>query len=118
MYLLGLAAGAMLASLVAVPLFPTGGGSVPLALGLWALPGGGGGLAWLPQRRYRTAPAPPARPAGRRQVKVSRHALAWQVTGSIGLQSLGYYAALSWLPTLFRDRGVSPGRGRPATCSR
>lgn len=25
----------------------------------------------------------------------------------MGLQSLGYYAALSWLPTLLRDRGVS-----------
>jgi CP family cyanate transporter-like MFS transporter len=39
---------------------------------------------------------------------VNRHLLAWQVAAFMGLQSLTYYAALSWLPTLFRDRGVSP----------
>jgi MFS transporter, CP family, cyanate transporter len=36
-----------------------------------------------------------------------RHALAWQVTLFMGLQSLSYYATLSWFPTMFRDRGVS-----------
>jgi CP family cyanate transporter-like MFS transporter len=36
-----------------------------------------------------------------------RHALAWQVTAFMGLQSLLYYAALSWFPTMFRDRGAS-----------
>jgi CP family cyanate transporter-like MFS transporter len=49
------------------------------------------------------APGPVA-PAG---VPVGRHALAWQVTAFMGLQSLTYYAALSWLPTLFQDRGMS-----------
>ena len=38
-------------------------------------------------------------------MKVWRHRLAWQVMAFFGLQSLTYYAALSWLPTLFRDRG-------------
>ena len=33
--------------------------------------------------------------------------LAWQVTAFMGLQSLLYYAAISWLPELFRDRGDS-----------
>jgi CP family cyanate transporter-like MFS transporter len=28
----------------------------------------------------------------------------------MGLQSLTYYATLSWLPTLFRDRGDDPGQ--------
>src|SRR5207247_10720977 len=37
-YLLSLAAGAILGSLLAVPLFQASGGSVPLALGIWALP--------------------------------------------------------------------------------
>ena len=36
-----------------------------------------------------------------------RYALAWQVTAFMGLQSLLYYAALSWLPTIFQDRGAS-----------
>jgi CP family cyanate transporter-like MFS transporter len=38
---------------------------------------------------------------------VHRYPLAWQVAAFMGLQSLSYYAALSWLPTLLRDRGVS-----------
>ena len=45
-------------------------------------------------------------PGGGR-VAVARHALAWQVTAFMGLQSLSYYATLSWLPTLLRDRGVT-----------
>jgi CP family cyanate transporter-like MFS transporter len=65
-------------------------------------------LAWLPQWRSRTAPAG-ARPLEqRRLLKVSRYPLAWQVMGFMGLQSLIYYATLSWLPTLFRDRGADP----------
>jgi CP family cyanate transporter-like MFS transporter len=38
---------------------------------------------------------------------VYRYALAWQVTAFMGLQSLLYYSALSWLPTIFQDRGTS-----------
>jgi CP family cyanate transporter-like MFS transporter len=41
------------------------------------------------------------------RVKVYKHALAWQVMAFMGLQSLIYYAALSWLPTIFQDRGTS-----------
>ena len=37
-----------------------------------------------------------------------RYALTWQVTAFMGLQSLLYYAALSWLPTIFQDRGATP----------
>ena len=49
-----------------------------------------------------TAPAS-ARPG----IKVYRYALTWQVTAFMGLQSLLYYAVLSWLPTIFQDRGDS-----------
>jgi len=46
--------------------------------------------------------------AGRpRPVAVYRYPLAWQVTVFMGVQSLLYYAALSWLPEILRDRGVS-----------
>jgi MFS transporter, CP family, cyanate transporter len=105
-YLLSLAAGAILGSLVAVPIFQASGGSVPLALGIWALPVAVAVLAWLPQWRFRTVPAGALPPGQRPLVKVSRHALAWQVMGFMGLQSLIYYSTLSWLPTLFRDRGA------------
>jgi CP family cyanate transporter-like MFS transporter len=45
-----------------------------------------------------------ARPA---RVAVHRYALTWHVTLFMGMQSLVYYATLSWLPTLLRDRGES-----------
>ena len=56
--------------------------------------------------------APAARPApagGRDRVRVAvhRYPLAWQVMLFMGLQSLVYYATLSWLPTILRDRGAS-----------
>jgi MFS transporter, CP family, cyanate transporter len=117
-YLLSLSAGSILSSLIAVPVYKASGGSVPLVLGLWALPAIAAAVAWFPQRGYRTMPPGPGRRgagfaaggswrgrAGRQ--RVYRHALAWQVTIFMGLQSLAFYATLSWLPTMFRDRGAS-----------
>ncbi len=113
-YLTALCVGAIIASLVSVPLYNASGGSVQLALGLWAAPAALATLLWLPQLRYR--PSRVARPArvgmaarvgAPAHVKVYRYALAWQVMAFMGLQSLLYYAALSWLPTIFQDRGTS-----------
>jgi MFS transporter, CP family, cyanate transporter len=107
-YLLMLGAGAVVASLIAVPVFKAAGNGpgwpVTLTLGLWALPALAAAVVWLPQIRYRTRPARAGRPV---RAAVHWHALAWQVAAFMGLQSLTYYASLSWLPTLFRDRGVS-----------
>jgi len=110
-YLLMLSAGAVIASLIAVPVFKAAGGSqggagwpVQLTLGLWALPAAAAAVAWLPQVRYRTQPDRAGRAA---RVAVHRHLLAWQVAAFMGLQSMVYYGTLSWLPTLFQDRGVS-----------
>ena len=127
-YLTALSVGAILSSLLSVPLYRSSGRSVPLALGVWAAPAALAVVLWLPQLRYRTvgpavpavplAPVTPAAagtgtptvaaagPASAR-IKVYRYALAWQVTAFMGLQSLLYYAALSWLPTIFQDRGSS-----------
>lgn len=125
LYLLMLSAGAIVASLLAVPVFNSAGGgttagsaAVRITLGLWAGPALLAAAAWLPQLRYRTMPddtlavagsssaaGPAARPAG--ALAMGRSALAWQVTLFMGLQSLSYYATLSWFPTMFRDRGVS-----------
>lgn len=112
-YLTALSVGAILSSLLSVPLYRSSGGSVRLALGVWAVPAALAVLLWLPQLRYRTAGAlPPASGSAASLpvtagVKVYRYALAWQVTAFMGLQSLLYYAALSWLPTILRDRGAS-----------
>ena len=104
-YLTALCVGGILASLLAVPVYNASGGSVRIALGIWAVPAALAMLLWLPQLSYRASPAPAQiKPA---HVKVYRHALAWQVMAFMGLQSLLYYAALSWLPTMFQDRGTS-----------
>jgi CP family cyanate transporter-like MFS transporter len=130
LYLLALSAGAIVASLIAVPVFQAAGGgagSVRLTVGLWAVPALLAAALWAPQLRFRTVPGPaapgpavpdaaaeaglsaePASPATRRApAALWRSALTWQVTAFMGLQSLGYYAALSWFPTLFQDRGAS-----------
>jgi MFS transporter, CP family, cyanate transporter len=59
LYLLSLSVGAILASLIAVPVFQAAGGgagSVRLTLGLWAVPALIGAAVWLPQLRFRTLP--------------------------------------------------------------
>jgi MFS transporter, CP family, cyanate transporter len=105
-YLTTMALGAMLASSVAVPLYRDSGGSAGLTLGWWALPAVAAMLVWLPQLRYRTTLPGSAAKSG---VTLYRKALAWQVTLFMGLQSLLYYSALSWLPEIFRARGDSAG---------
>ncbi len=120
-YLTALSVGAIFSSLLSVPLYQASGGSIPLSLGVWAGPAALAVLLWLPQLRYhpagRTRPAGGPAPGGVRPAladltaaprKLYRYALTWQVTAFMGLQSLLYYAALSWLPTIFQDRGSSP----------
>jgi CP family cyanate transporter-like MFS transporter len=107
LYLLALSGGAIVAAVLAVPVFNAAGGGLAaarLVLGLWAGPAVIAVFVWAPQLRYRTRPESGAR-TGVLALRAS--ALAWQVTLYMGLQSLSYYAALSWFPTMFRDRGAS-----------
>jgi MFS transporter, CP family, cyanate transporter len=114
LYLMMLTAGAVLGAAIAVPVFvaaggPASGGSglaVRVTLVMWALPALAAALIWLPQLRFRTVPAPGE---GRGVLAMGKFALAWQVMAFMGLQSLSYYAALSWFPTMFRDNGISAG---------
>ena len=117
LYLLMLTAGAVVASLIAVPIFNAasagqagGSAAVRLSLGLWAGPALLAAVLWVPQLRYRTGPeeAPRAGASSRRgALSMGRSRLAWHVTLFMGLQSLTYYATLSWFPTMFRERGIS-----------
>ncbi|MBO0820324.1 MAG: MFS transporter [Nocardiopsaceae bacterium] len=108
-YITALSLGAIVGSVAAVPLWNATGGSVPLALGWLAAPAALAAVIWLPQLRRRPpgqadSPLPPPP-----RVAVHRHALAWQVMVFMGTQSLLYYAALSYLPSILRDRGASAG---------
>ena len=111
LYLMTLTAGAVLGAAIAVPVFAAAGGSawggsglaVRVTLGMWALPALAAALVWLPQLRFRTVPVPGE---GRGVLTMGRFALAWQVMAFMSLQSLSYYATLSWFPTMFRDHGI------------
>ena len=89
-YLTALSVGAILSSLLSVPVYRSSGGSVRLALGLWAAPAALAVLLWLPQLRYRTRRPRPWRPvaggtgarAGRDQgVPVRAHLAGHRVHG-------------------------------------
>jgi MFS transporter, CP family, cyanate transporter len=119
LYLLMLSGGAIVGSLLAVPVFTaagagqtSGSAAVRISLGLWAGPALLAAVLWLPQLRHRTLPVGPrpgTAPRARQEglLALRRFPLAWQVTLFMGLQSLIYYATLSWFPTMFRDHGVS-----------
>jgi CP family cyanate transporter-like MFS transporter len=106
-YTTALTAGATLAAGLTVPIRDAAGGSNGVALGIWAVPAAVALLAWIPQLRSpdRHVPGPRGGPA---PLSLWRSPLAWQVTVFMGLQSLAYYAPLSWLPTIYREQGLSP----------
>ncbi|MDI9896934.1 MFS transporter [Rhodococcus sp. IEGM 1381] len=62
-------------------------------------------------RRYRhvdgTTTSAARSAAPRWQTAVLRSPVAWVVTGFMGLQSLLAYSMIAWLPTIYRDRGLS-----------
>jgi CP family cyanate transporter-like MFS transporter len=159
-YITALSVGAIIASLVSVPLYDGTHGSLAVTLGWLVVPAVIGAFLWLPQLRASTgskpsqastaatasttSPSPTSPGAGspsttspsttspgagspsagsavgivpgnpgatarrrRRPGGLWRQGLTWQVTLFMGTQSLLYYATLSWLPTIFQDRGVS-----------
>ncbi|MEV7803125.1 MFS transporter [Microbispora sp. NPDC088329] len=94
---------AAVASGVAVPMSQVVPGGWPTALGCWILPALAAVVLWLPQAR--TARPAPRAIRGHRLPLGS--ALAWAVTAFMGLQSLGFYVVVTWLPQVFQDAGVS-----------
>jgi MFS transporter, CP family, cyanate transporter len=124
-YSMALYSGAALASGLTVPLEHALGAGWRPTIGLWAIPAVVALLAWSPALRSGGAPATTATATGattgattgarvdERSLTVRRlwaDPVARCVAGFMGLQSLGYYAALAWLPTLFEDHGMSAGQ--------
>jgi CP family cyanate transporter-like MFS transporter len=103
-YTMSLSIGAGLAAGFTVPLVHAFGGSVALALAIWAVPAAIAFALWLPQLRW---PRPGDRPAGS-DLGLLRDWRAWQITLFFGLQSALFYTLLSWLPTIYRDHGANP----------
>jgi CP family cyanate transporter-like MFS transporter len=97
--------GSALASAVTVPVLHASGLHLHAALGVWTLPVLIALAGWLPQLRARSRP----RTGHNHRLKLSlwRVPLAWQVMATMGLGSLVFYGELSWLPAIYRDRGLS-----------
>ena len=104
------------ASLLVLAASVAAGSTVPLAgaighgwrggLGFWAVPVGLALVAWAPRLRSGSGSLVRGATTGVRSLLGDR--LAWQVTLYLGLQSLGFYAVLSWLPAIFEARGLTP----------
>jgi CP family cyanate transporter-like MFS transporter len=94
---------AMTGSGIAVPVADHAPGGWRTSLGLWVFVALIALIAWLP--RLRAADHTPSNTNG---YPVRRSLLAWQLTAFMGLQSLGFYVSVSWLPTILHAHGVSP----------
>ena len=96
---------AMLGSGIAVPVADHAPGGWRTSLGLWVIVALIALAAWVPRLRAADQ-RPPAHRPGSRALRRSR--LAWLLTAFMGLQSLGFYVSVSWLPTILHAHGVSP----------
>jgi CP family cyanate transporter-like MFS transporter len=77
------------------------------SLALWALLALVAAVAWFPQIRS-ADPANASTGTSRGVTGLWSSVLAWQVTLFMGLQSLGYYVVLTWLPQILQEEvGVS-----------
>lgn len=103
-YTMSMAGSAALASGVTVPVGNVIGQGWRGALWIWTWPAALAAVAWLPMLSRSTKP-PQRRVLG---PSLARHPLAWQVTVYFGLQSMMFYAMLSWLPSIYREHGYSP----------
>lgn len=106
-YAAALSAGAAIAAATAIPIQRLSGTDWRGALAAWALLAIAAAVVWRA-----VAPREPRRAADRpRHVPIGlwRDPVAWQVTLFMGFQSLQFYAAVAWLPTIFISHGMASG---------
>ena len=103
-YSMSLTLGAVLAAALAVPLEKALGSMWEASLAAWAVPALVAALVWLPAalRPGTTVSGPPS-------PGLWRSGLAWNVSLFMGMQSMAFYAGLSWIPTVLEQAGFSKG---------
>jgi CP family cyanate transporter-like MFS transporter len=89
---------------IAVPIAAAAPGGWRTAIGCWLVLIVLALVLWSPQLGERTVTTEQRAPMP------WRSPLAWAVTLYMGLQSLAFYAMVSWLPTILHSRGTSTGR--------
>lgn len=103
-----LSVSASLAASIAVPSSNLLGGWSP-ALAIWILPTVLAILLWLPQVRTQDSHvAQPASSAAEERSAVLRSPISWAIVGFFGIQSLGFYALLGWMPSALTAIGETP----------
>jgi CP family cyanate transporter-like MFS transporter len=109
LYSVSLFVGAALTAGLTVPVMHATGLGWRPAIALW---GGVAVLAvvLLSPHAARHPRAPGSDAAQHRPQGLWKDPLAWMVTGFMGLQSLGYYSIVAWIPTLLQDHGMSAGQ--------
>ncbi len=105
LYTATLTAGAALAAGATAPLARALGGDWRLAAGAWAIPVVVAIAVIVPMRSH-GRPAPETQVLSEQIATMWRNPVAWSITLFMGVQSLEFYSALAWLPTVFHDRGV------------
>ncbi|MFJ8825285.1 CynX/NimT family MFS transporter [Streptomyces sp. NPDC102467] len=114
LYATALSVGAALAAGATVPLLSVVGGGWRPTLAIWAIPALIAFLLLVPQLRHTLVRDPRTHDvadvpseAGEPSVRaLTRDPVAIAVTALMGLQSMSFYAALTWVPTLFQDAGM------------
>ncbi|HET9094928.1 MAG TPA: MFS transporter [Solirubrobacteraceae bacterium] len=106
LYSVALSGGASVTAGLTVPIEHVLGAGWRLTVALWGIPAVLAVLLWTPHVREESVRG--AVPEGTPVAGLWRDGLAWCVTGFMGLQSFGFYALLSWLPTIAESHGVSP----------
>ena len=94
---------AAIASGIAVPLADVLPGGWRISLGVWGVLVVAGLVLWLPRAWGAQDPGP----ARTRTPLPWRSRVAWQVTAFMGLQSLGFYVMIGWLPSVLKSNHVS-----------
>ncbi len=107
LYTMALSGGAALSAGLTVPLQEATGAGWRLAVAAWGVPAIVAVVVWSSQLRQTTEVVD----VERRPVRgLWRDRVAWSVAVFMGLQSLGYYSALAWIPTLFQYHHLGAGK--------
>lgn len=99
---------ASLAASIAVPSSNFLGGWSP-ALAIWIFPTVLAVFLWLPQVRTQDSHvAQAASSAAEERAAVLKSPISWAIVGFFGIQSLGFYALLGWMPSALTSIGETP----------
>ncbi|MGV9271507.1 MFS transporter [Kitasatospora sp. NPDC003701] len=114
-YALSMGVGSAIVAALVAPIAQASGGSWQLAVGIAVVPAVLAAAGIAPQARvHRPRPATPAAEATAPRPHVARTGLAWSLTAFFGIQTLAFYTALAWLPSVLIASGTS--RTAAGTC--